>query len=198
MYGCDAYLRGSLLVLTPLLPSARLALYGSLVLSMVAAPSTISLAQASPAPPVQTARAATPPQPPAAASGIQEPAGVPLAPQESRQGLLLDWAGLQVVSIAFEGVSEALLAPLPGQLAQQAGVPLDPAKVRDSLRRLYATGLYQTIEVAGVRAGNNVSIIFSGTPRLFVGRVNVNGVKDDRLASVLQSRHATAGGNGIF
>ena len=50
--------------------------------------------------------------------------------------------------------------PLPGQLAQQAGVPLDPGKVRESLRSLYATGLYQTIEVAGVRAGNNVSIIF--------------------------------------
>ena len=163
------------MVLTPLLPSARLALYGSLVLSMVA-PSTISIAQASLAPPAQTA--------PAAASA---PAAVPLAPQDSRQGLLLDWAGLQVVNVAFEGVSEALLAPLPGQLPQQAGVPLDPDKVRESLRRLYATGLYQTIEVAGVRAGNDVSIIFSGRPRLFVGRVNVNGVKDDRLASVLQA-----------
>ncbi len=83
--------------------------------------------------------------------------------------------------------TKSLLTPLPSQLAQQAGVPLDPAKVRDSLRSLYATGLYQTIEVAGVRAGNDVSIIFSGIPRLFVGRVNVNGVKDDRLASVLQS-----------
>jgi outer membrane protein insertion porin family len=174
MYGCDAYLRGSLLVLTPLLPSARLALYGLLVLSMGAASSTISFAQASPSPPPPTAAAA-----PAA--------DIPLAPQDSRQGLLLDWAGLQVVSVAFEGVSEALLTPLPSQLAQQAAVPLAPSKVRDSLRRLYATGLYQTIEVAGVRAGNNVSIIFSGTPRLFVGRVNVNGVKDDRLASVLQA-----------
>ncbi len=59
--------------------------------------------------------------------------------------------------------------------------------MRASLRSLYATGLYETIEVAGVRAGNDVSIIFTGTPRLFVGRVNVDGVKDDRLAAVLQS-----------
>jgi outer membrane protein insertion porin family len=161
------------LVLTPLLPSARVALYGLLVLSMVAASSTISTAQASFSP------SAPPPAAPAA--------DIPLAPQDSRQGLLLDWAGLQVVSVTFEGVSEALLTPLPGQLAQQAGVPLDPGKVRDSLRRLYATGLYQTIEVAGVRAGDNVSIIFSGTPRLFVGRVNVNGVNNDRLAAVLQA-----------
>jgi outer membrane protein insertion porin family len=119
--------------------------------------------------------------------GGQAAAAPAPAAQDSGQGLLLDWAGLQVVSVTFEGVSAALLAPLPSQLAQQANAPLVPASIRESLRRLYATGLYQTIEVAGVRAGNNVSIIFSGTPRLFVGRVNVNGVKDDRLASVLQS-----------
>ena len=99
----------------------------------------------------------------------------------------MDWSGLEVASITFEGVRADVLAPLPSQLAQQPGVPLDPAKIRDSLRSLYATGLYQTIQIAGVRTGNSVSIIFSGVPRLFVGRVNVDGVKDDRLASVLQS-----------
>ena len=115
------------------------------------------------------------------------PTPIPLAPEDTRQGSLLEWAGLNVVSITFDGVREDLLKPLPGQLAQQVGVPLDPAKIRDSLRSLYATGLYQTIEVAGVRAGNNVSIIFSGVPRLFVGRVNVEGVKDERLDAVLDS-----------
>jgi outer membrane protein insertion porin family len=102
-------------------------------------------------------------------------------------GLLLDWAGLQVVRITFDGVREELLQPLPSQLAQQAGAPLDPAKIRESLRSLYATGLYQTIEVAGVRAGDSVSIIFTGVPRLFIGRVNVEGVKDERLDAVLDS-----------
>ncbi len=114
-------------------------------------------------------------------------APTPLAPPDFRAGLLLDWAGLQVTSISFDGVSAAVLDPLPGKLEQQPGTPLDPAKVRASLRSLYATGLYQTIEVAGVRAGDSVSIIFSGVPRLFIGRVNVDGVKDDRLAAVLQS-----------
>ncbi len=115
------------------------------------------------------------------------PAATSSATGDSRQGLLLDWAGLQVVSITFDGVREDLLKPLPSQLAQKAGVPLDPDKIRDSLRSLYATGLYETIEVAGVRAGDNVSIIFSGVPRLFIGRVNVEGVKDDRLDAVLDS-----------
>jgi outer membrane protein insertion porin family len=143
------------------------------MLSMVAASSPISSAQA----------AASPPPSPTAAPPLPSAP----APLDLRQGQLLDWAGLQVVSIIFDGVSAAVLAPLPSQLAQQAGVPLDPGKLRDSLRSLYATGLYQTIEVAGVRAGDTVSLIFSGLPRLFVGRVNVDGVKDDRLASVLQS-----------
>ena len=101
--------------------------------------------------------------------------------------MLPEWAGLQVVSIAYEGVREDLLKPLPAQLPQQIGVPLDPGKVRESLRSLYATGLYQTIEVAGIRDGNNVSLIFSGIPRLFLGRVNVEGVKDERLDAVLDS-----------
>jgi outer membrane protein assembly factor BamA len=109
------------------------------------------------------------------------------ATQDSRGGLLPDWAGLQVTSIAFDGVSAQVLDPLPKQLAQQPGTPLDPNKVRASLRSLYATGLYQTIEVAAVRAGDSVSIIFTGEPRLFIQRVNIDGVKDDRLAAVLQS-----------
>jgi outer membrane protein insertion porin family len=141
-------------------PVYALALYASLMTSMASLP--LARAQAAPAP-------------------------VPAAPQDARPGLLLDWAGLKVTSITFAGVREELLQPLPSQLAQQAGAPLDPSKVRESLRALYATGLYQTIEVAGVRAEDNVSIIFTGTPRLFVGRVNVEGVKDERLDAVLDS-----------
>jgi outer membrane protein insertion porin family len=115
------------------------------------------------------------------------PAAPPPVPQSARQDLLLSWAGLQVVNIRFDGVREELLKPLASQLAQQTGTPLDPDKIRASLRSLYATGLYQTIEVAGIRDGDNVSVIFSGVPRLFIGRVNVEGVKDDRLDAVLDS-----------
>jgi outer membrane protein assembly factor BamA len=176
------------LVLTPLLPSARrqqkLNSYRSsrfLVPSFflrkrpshIVAVSALALYGLMASSPVVSAQAA--------------PAAIPLAPQDSRQGLLLDWAGLQVVSITFDGVREDLLKLLPSQLAQRAGEPLDPGKVRDSLRSLYATGLYQTVEVDGVRAGDHVSIIFSGVPRLFVGRVNVEGVKDERLDAVLDS-----------
>ena len=128
---------------------------------------------------------------PSAAPGLSAPAPAQTGrspPQRPfLQGNLQAWAGLRVIGIRFEGVSEATLKPLPDELAQQTGEPLDPAKIRDSLRRLYITGLYQTIQVAGIRNGNDVSIIFSGVPRLFLRRVNVNGVKDSRLSSILQS-----------
>jgi outer membrane protein insertion porin family len=153
---------------TPLFPSARVALYGLLVLSMASSP--ILGAQARPA-----------------AAPAAEPVPDRDSDQTSGQTSMYAWAGLQVVRVSYEGVREDLLKPLPTQLAQQAGTPLDPDKVRESLRSLYATGLYQTIEVLGVRDGNDVSIIFSGVPRLFLGRVNVEGIKDDRLDAVLDS-----------
>jgi outer membrane protein insertion porin family len=108
---------------------------------------------------------------------------------------LAAWSGLRVASIRFEGISESTLLPLPGKLEQQPGEPLDPTKIRDSLRQLYTTGLYETIEVAGVRNGDEVSIVFSGVPRLFFRRVNITGVGSDRLKAVLQSTTQVRAGN---
>lgn len=53
--------------------------------------------------------------------------------------ILRDWKGLKVLDIRFAGVSKSDLEPLPEKLDQQPNQPLDPIKVRDSLRRLYAT-----------------------------------------------------------
>ncbi len=96
-------------------PVSTLALYASMVLGVIAI-----------CPPAYSAQAV--------AAG---PNTVPLAPQDSRKGLLLDWAGLQVVSISFEGVSESLLKPLPSQLAQQAGRSSGPGQgARESAQPL--------------------------------------------------------------
>ncbi len=56
-------------------------------------------------------------------------------------------------SIQFEEVTFAANDRLLGELAQQAGEPLDPQKVRASTRRLFATGRYRDISVRGVRNG---------------------------------------------
>jgi outer membrane protein assembly complex protein YaeT len=74
---------------------------------------------------------------------------------------------------------------LPSEITQHAGEPLDPEKVRSSTRRLFESGRYRDITVRGVRQGDGMILIFGGTPRFYVGRVTVVGVKSDRLTSLL-------------
>jgi outer membrane protein assembly factor BamA len=115
---------------------------------------------------------------------------VPLAATNS----LRAWEGLQIESIEFEGVDRSRLEPLPEMLAVQPHQALHSEDVRQSLRRLYATGLYKGISVEGERHGNEVTILFRGTPQMFLGRVTVEGLKDDRLTSQLQrATRLTAG-----
>ena len=96
------------------------------------------------------------------------------------------WKGVRVDKIEFEGVTFDAGDPLPDQLAQRAGEPLDPTKVRASTRRLFASGRYRDIEVRGVRQGDGMTLIFVGVPQFFVGRVSIDGVRNDQLASLLR------------
>ena len=86
----------------------------------------------------------------------------------------------------FEGVKFGAGDPLPGLLVQKAGVALEPALVTASVRRLFASGRYRDIRVEGVREGAGMRLIYVGVPRYFVGRVTIVGVKDERLASLLE------------
>ena len=99
---------------------------------------------------------------------------------------LAAWKGLRVGAVEFEGVKFGAGDPLPGLLAQKAGVALEPALVTASVRRLFASGRYRDIRVEGVREGAGVRLIYVGVPRYFVGRVTIVGVKDERLASLLE------------
>ncbi len=85
------------------------------------------------------------------------------------------WEGLPVRSISFEGVSADQLQPLAGHLPTAEGALLTEVDLKRSLRQLYATGLYDTIEARATRAGNGVVLIFAGLPRTFIGTVNVDG-----------------------
>jgi outer membrane protein insertion porin family len=96
------------------------------------------------------------------------------------------WKGLIVSKIEFEGVTYDATDKLPDQLAQKVGEPFDPQKVRESTRRLFASGRYRDVEVRGVRSGNEVTLIFAGSPRYYVGRVTIAGVKSERLTSLLE------------
>ncbi|MGO8758196.1 MAG: POTRA domain-containing protein [Terracidiphilus sp.] len=88
---------------------------------------------------------------------------------------VLQWTGLPVRSIAFEGVPAGRLAPLPGHLPLAEGAPLTAEDLKRSLLQLYATGLYDTIQVEGMREADGIALVFRGTPRTFIGMVSVNG-----------------------
>ena len=97
-----------------------------------------------------------------------------------------NWKGLTVDRIEFEGVTFEKTDTLPNELAQKVGRPLNPEQVRASVRRLFASGRFRDIEVRGVRHGNTVTLIFAGPPRFYVGRVTIEGVKSERLTSLLE------------
>lgn len=96
------------------------------------------------------------------------------------------WKGLRVDHIEFEGVTFDKEDTLPSELPQKAGEPLDPEKARASTRRLFDSGRYRDISVRGVRTGESMTLIFSGTPRYYIGRVSITGVKSDHLSSLLE------------
>ncbi|MEO6801716.1 MAG: POTRA domain-containing protein, partial [Granulicella sp.] len=96
------------------------------------------------------------------------------------------YSGLHVDKIEFEGVTFDNGDTLPNEIAQKAGEPLDPQKVRQSTRRLFASGRYRNIDVRGIRSGDTVTLIFGGTARYYVGRIVINGVKSERLTSLLE------------
>ncbi len=99
---------------------------------------------------------------------------------------LLAWEGKPVAAINFEGVHAVRLGTLTGQLAQQPNAPLRPENVRTSLRRLYATGLYDTISVDGRLEGSQVVLTFRGKPRTFIGVVSITGAKGANTNSLLE------------
>ena len=94
--------------------------------------------------------------------------------------------GIRVEAIQFSGVALSANDPLAKSLEQQAGEPLDAQKVRASLRRLYASGRYRDVSVRAVRQADAVTLVFEGPPRFYVGRVQILGIREDRLASLAE------------
>ena len=95
-------------------------------------------------------------------------------------------AGTTVTAVKFAGVTFGAKDAIFSELKQKAGEPLDPDKVRADERRLFATGLYVDISVDVAPPGSGVTLVFAGEPRYFVGRVTIAGVKNERLASLLE------------
>jgi outer membrane protein insertion porin family len=115
------------------------------------------------------------------------------AAEESESGegsTLWSYRGVLVDAVQFDGVSFDPTDPIRALFAVHEGKPLDPIQVRAMIRRLYATGLYRSIDVRAVRhgsgTGQTVTLIFGGSARYFVGRVTIRGVKTERMSSLLE------------
>jgi len=99
---------------------------------------------------------------------------------------LAAWEGLKVRHISIEGMPADRISPLPGHLAQMEGAALNRESLRRSLRELFATGLFETVAVEGSRDGDGVDLVFRGTPRTFIGTVNVDGAKGATMNTQLE------------
>jgi outer membrane protein assembly complex protein YaeT len=95
-------------------------------------------------------------------------------------------AGTTVTAVRFAGVTFGEKNAIVSELKQKVGEPLDPDKVRADMRRLFASGLYVNISVNAVPEGKGAALVYSGQPQYFVGRVTIEGVKNERLASLLE------------
>ncbi len=95
------------------------------------------------------------------------------------------YAGQMVTGVDFAGVDTTMLDPLPQRLPLHTGEKLDPQDVRESLRTLFATGLYDTIEAVAVPDGAGVRVVFTGAQKMFVGRITIDGVNNDNLLAQL-------------
>ncbi|WP_254064861.1 outer membrane protein assembly factor [Granulicella sp. S156] len=95
-------------------------------------------------------------------------------------------SGVPVEAIRFDGVTFSAKDAILSELTQKAGQPLDPEKVRADLRRLFASGRYRDVGVSGVTTGGGLTLIYAGTARYYVGRVEIHGVNQERLTSLLE------------
>ncbi len=93
---------------------------------------------------------------------------------------------MTVQRISFEGVSADRLTPLPGHLDQAEGAPLSADNLKKSLRQLYATGLYESLQVQASRQSDGVALVFVGTPRTFIGTVSVDGAAGPTMNTQLE------------
>jgi len=102
--------------------------------------------------------------------------------------------GRPIRAIEFEGVTGTRLEPLATELRQSIGNPLEARPLRQMLRQLYATGLYDTVDAAALPSADGVRLLFRGTPRRFIGIVSVSGARGATMNSQLtRASHLLAG-----
>ncbi len=86
--------------------------------------------------------------------------------------------GQKVVRIRLQSDAALSLKSFPTQVIQKEGEPLDPVKVDQSLKNLYATGRFEDLRADAEPAPGGVELVFVGRAQYFVGIVRVEGTLD--------------------
>jgi outer membrane protein insertion porin family len=95
-------------------------------------------------------------------------------PAPVRAGDSTNW-GKPVESISLQCDAGLKIANVTGNLPQKVGQPLDPSKVADSLKALYATGRFTDLRAEAQPSGDGVSLIFVGRVQYYAGTIRVEG-----------------------
>ncbi len=95
-----------------------------------------------------------------------------------------EW-GQTVVRIELKTDAQLYLYQFKKQVVQQTGQPLDPAKVDESLKNLYATGRFASLQADAEPETGGVVLTFAGKARYFIGVVQVSGTPKPLDASTL-------------
>ena len=100
----------------------------------------------------------------------------PKQPDQSyTSGGLNKYDGEIVKGIDFTGIANVDPATLRSMLQQKVGEPLDRDDLRTSIKTLYATGRFATLDVEAAPVRNGVHLSFVVTPNYFNGVVTVDG-----------------------
>jgi outer membrane protein assembly complex protein YaeT len=83
--------------------------------------------------------------------------------------------GRPVTKLRLQCDCNLKLQNFPGAVSQRIGEPLDPAKVSESLKRLYATGRFAELRAEGDPEGDGVSLTFVSRAQYFIGMVTADG-----------------------
>ncbi len=145
----------------------------TLLTAMILLWSAVAASQNAPAVPAQPP--SVPPQTNSPAP-TQSPAQ-PASPQESQTpaGAISPYEGKTVLTIQLPGVADGDREHILQLLPQKTGEPLDRTLVRDSIRALYATGLFADIQAEVTPSGDGVTLSFPTAANFFVGAVDVEG-----------------------
>ncbi len=95
-----------------------------------------------------------------------------------------EW-GKTVVRIDLKTDAQLHLYQFKKQIVLQTGEPLNPAKVDESLKNLYATGRFVNLKADAEPTSGGVILTFTGTARYFIGTVQVTGTPKPLDASTL-------------